>query len=308
MQQAPPQQMPTDQPPAKGTGDYLSELSSATEKYLVEHPDAAEILEAQIEPKAEKIASYIADKPYLQQKLADLVDYSPSRWLLMQEIPQVRARRAIHPNLRDAPYDPKAAHPKARDPYEWARNGVLQGICFSGGGIRSATLNLGVLQGLAEHRILNHFDYLSSVSGGGYIHEWFAAWIKREEQERKERAKQTGSPEKYVQGSGFEEVKKRLVPLPSTQDYPTHPEPIRWLRRYSNYLTPQKGLFTGDTWVAVAIWLRNTFPQSTYFDFRPFLPVAAPLSDRNVDPRLAPSLLDCRVSATFSGSGAHHRL
>ncbi|MBZ5682592.1 MAG: acyltransferase [Acidobacteriia bacterium] len=138
----------------------------------------------------------------------------------------------------------------------------MQGICFSGGGIRSATFNLGVLQGLANLRDekfgnLNHFDYLSSVSGGGYIHEWFAAWIKREEHHQKEKSKQTKS--EYVPGSGFREVEKRLVPLPSTADYPAHPEPIRWLRRYSNYLTPQKGLFTGDTWVAVAIWLRNTF-------------------------------------------------
>jgi hypothetical protein len=31
------------------------------------------------------------------------------------------------------------------------------------------------------------------------------------------------------------------------------------LRRYSNYLTPQRGLFTGDTWAAIAIWARNTF-------------------------------------------------
>src|SRR5712692_10882005 len=61
------------------------------------------------------------------------------------------------------------------------------------------------------------------------------------------------------QECALKEVQKRLVPLPSDQDSPAHPEPIRWLRRYSNYLTPQKGLLTGDTWVAVAIWFRNTF-------------------------------------------------
>jgi hypothetical protein len=26
---------------------------------------------------------------------------------------------------------------------------------------------------------LDQFDYLSSVSGGGYIHSWLAAWLKR---------------------------------------------------------------------------------------------------------------------------------
>ncbi|HAN48811.1 MAG TPA: hypothetical protein DCQ20_08060, partial [Nitrospira sp.] len=43
------------------------------------------------------------------------------------------------------------------------------GLCFSGGGIRSATFGLGVLQSLARLQLLNKFDYLSTVSGGGYI-------------------------------------------------------------------------------------------------------------------------------------------
>src|SRR5947209_17818155 len=104
---------------------------------------------------------------------------------------------------------------------------------------------------------LDHFDYLSSVSGGGYIHEWLAAWIKREEQEQQRLAPVATPPKTYTPGMGIREVQKRLVPLPSDKDSPAHPEPIRWLRRYSNYLTPQKGLFTADTSVAIAIWLRN---------------------------------------------------
>ena len=43
------------------------------------------------------------------------------------------------------------------------------GLALSGGGIRSATFNLGVLQALARLDILRRFDYLSTVSGGGYI-------------------------------------------------------------------------------------------------------------------------------------------
>lgn len=52
-------------------------------------------------------------------------------------------------------------------------------LCFSGGGIRSATFNLGILQGLARHGFLDKFDYLSTVSGGGYIGSWLSAWINR---------------------------------------------------------------------------------------------------------------------------------
>ncbi len=43
------------------------------------------------------------------------------------------------------------------------------GLALSGGGIRSATFNLGVLQSLARLGILPRMDYLSTVSGGGYI-------------------------------------------------------------------------------------------------------------------------------------------
>ena len=43
------------------------------------------------------------------------------------------------------------------------------GLALSGGGIRSATTGLGLLQELAALRLLPVVDYLSTVSGGGYI-------------------------------------------------------------------------------------------------------------------------------------------
>jgi len=43
------------------------------------------------------------------------------------------------------------------------------GLALSGGGIRSATFCLGVLRALARNKVLHRFDYLSTVSGGGYI-------------------------------------------------------------------------------------------------------------------------------------------
>jgi hypothetical protein len=45
----------------------------------------------------------------------------------------------------------------------------LSGLALSGGGIRSASFCLGVLQSLSYNRWLKQIDYLSSVSGGGYI-------------------------------------------------------------------------------------------------------------------------------------------
>jgi hypothetical protein len=66
-------------------------------------------------------------------------------------------------------------------------------LCLSGGGIRSASFCLGVLEGLARisrnpklnppapHRggLLDELDYLSTVSGGGYIGSWLMSWTYR---------------------------------------------------------------------------------------------------------------------------------
>ena len=43
------------------------------------------------------------------------------------------------------------------------------GLALSGGGIRSSAMCLGVLQALNHHDLIGRIDYLSTVSGGGYI-------------------------------------------------------------------------------------------------------------------------------------------
>ncbi len=57
--------------------------------------------------------------------------------------------------------------PEERHPVK--RPGDVWGICCSGGGIRSAAYNLGALQVLREYGVLGQADYMTSVSGGGYI-------------------------------------------------------------------------------------------------------------------------------------------
>ncbi len=53
----------------------------------------------------------------------------------------------------------------------------LVAVAFSGGGIRSATVNLGVLQALEERGLMKQVDMLSSVSGGGYIASCYS-WLR----------------------------------------------------------------------------------------------------------------------------------
>jgi hypothetical protein len=54
------------------------------------------------------------------------------------------------------------------------------GIALSGGGIRSATINLGILKTLNKFGILQQADYLSTVSGGGYTHAFVQGTAKKE--------------------------------------------------------------------------------------------------------------------------------
>ena len=124
----------------------------------------------------------------------------------------------------------------------------LNALCLSGGGIRSAAFALGVIQALAIHprkgsgtavgsagdSLLAKFDYLSTVSGGGYIGGWLSAWVGR---------------------AGFAATWPKLADRRATPEH--EPEEIAWLRRYSNYLTPKLGLMSADTWAAIALFLRN---------------------------------------------------
>lgn len=193
----------------------------------------------------------------LQQQLAYLVGYTPGKWLLQQEIPAIEDSRRIRlkqaSSHRAADTDSASAcaesYRPGSDPYVWSRDsGRLRGLCLSGGGIRSATFNLGVLQGMAKRDLLRSFDYLSSVSGGGYIHQWLAAWMMREEAHAAASGK-----------TGLDAVTQELIPQPTPGCAPYAPEPLKWLRQYSNYLTPQMGAFSADLWVTISIWLRNTF-------------------------------------------------
>lgn len=53
----------------------------------------------------------------------------------------------------------------------------LVGLALSGGGVRSAAFNLGVLQAFFSNGLLRSIDYLSTVSGGGYIGSWFSSRV-----------------------------------------------------------------------------------------------------------------------------------
>src|ERR1035441_8946887 len=92
-------------------------------------------------------------------------------------------------------------------------------------------------QGLAELGLLPFIDYLSTVSGGGYIGSWLHGVIRN---------KYLGDPT-----AAQPELNPRRVPGEAADD------PITFLRKYSNYLAPQLGLFSPDFWTIGAVWIRN---------------------------------------------------
>jgi len=142
---------------------------------------------------------------------------------------------------------PKKKDGISRKQAERVHAGTLRSaLCLSGGGIRSATFNLGILQGLARHGLLDEFDYLSTVSGGGFIGGWLSAWICRQ-----------GMPNVMSQ------LRARANPMQPD------PKPVEYLRIYSNYLSPQPGLLSADTWTLVASILRNL--MLTWLVFLPVL-------------------------------------
>ena len=63
------------------------------------------------------------------------------------------------------------------------------GLAFSGGGIRSATFNLGLVQGLAKYGILPWVDYLTSVSGGGFTAACMTTLLSMDKKTEKEKGK-----------------------------------------------------------------------------------------------------------------------
>jgi hypothetical protein len=126
-------------------------------------------------------------------------------------------------------------------------------LCLSGGGIRSATFCLGVIQALAafdvksgtiradqghpgapKDALLGRFHYLSTVSGGGYMGSWLSAWRFYDD---------------------FPKVRDELIGRPDGPD--VEPPEVSWLRAYSNYLTPRVGIGSADAWTAIALYARN---------------------------------------------------
>jgi hypothetical protein len=110
---------------------------------------------------------------------------------------------------------------RRRAQYQLPGTVYATGLALSGGGIRSATFSLGVLIALARRNLLPQFDYLSTVSGGGYLGSFISAFL-------------VSSPD--ADGIGLE---RHQLPFRRTEG---EAAAIRHLRQNSKYLA------TGSAW------------------------------------------------------------
>lgn len=84
------------------------------------------------------------------------------------ELEEIQSRReAGHPQQATAPLR-----------NETSTQNNLIGLACSGGGIRSASFSLGVIQYLIANKLFGAIDYLSTVSGGGYTGSCISALAK----------------------------------------------------------------------------------------------------------------------------------
>ena len=109
--------------------------------------------------------------------------------------------------------------------------GEATALCLSGGGIRSAAFCLGVVQGLARMGVLKQFHYLSTVSGGGYIGGYLSARLRALDWNA------DALQQELKQGGNAPWLTR--------------------LRQSGNFLTPQLGLFSLDTWTGLTLYTRN---------------------------------------------------
>jgi Patatin-like phospholipase len=112
------------------------------------------------------------------------------------------------------------------------------GLCLSGGGIRSATFCLGIVQVLARQGLLPQFDYLSTVSGGGYLGSFLTSYL--------------GTPESCLKPSKDDKFSKVEMEAAIKRVFLTEngceSDAVRHLRNNSRYL------LDGGLWARVKIF------------------------------------------------------
>jgi hypothetical protein len=117
---------------------------------------------------------------------------------------------------------------------------TLIGLALSGGGIRSATTNLGVLQALSRMGILPLVDYISTVSGGGYIGACLSSLLSPARPGR-------DAPAEAAQPERSPAFTTAWESFPFNPGHPDGQSQIDHLRTHGTFLITRMGLFARET-------------------------------------------------------------
>ena len=163
------------------------------------------------------------------------------------------------PGARGADFPILEENRPADEPWIAFRAADVMGLALSGGGIRSATFNLGLLEGLHRLDLLRLFDYLSTVSGGGYVGGFWSEWMARRRDKLpplahetdESRQRRTVPPEEL-----FPPIRRQAPPPGTTIES----DPERHLREFSEFLAPRWGFFEVETWTALVAAFAGLLP------------------------------------------------
>ncbi len=112
----------------------------------------------------------------------------------------------------------------------------LSGLAISGGGIRSASFGLGVMQALVANRLLSKIDYMSTVSGGGYIGSALT-WALYQDKKKKYGT----TPEDFPLGKKVT-FSDTTDPNKKKSSFQEDNKLLDFIRLHGSYLTPTKKL------------------------------------------------------------------
>ncbi len=205
-------------------------------KFRVHGVEALRVVDASVFPD---IPGYFLVTPtyMISEKAADTLQEAEARFPVRLESEEAKAVYLRRQNKNLRPEKEAAAAARASVLSEKLPENTI-GLALSGGGIRSATFCLGILQALAKKNRLRDIDFLSTISGGGYIGSFLGRLFMRKI------------------------VTRSADPVGTVQDIlsDNHSAPINWLRSTANYIKGAGGQDTGNIY---AVLMRNLF--SIYF-------------------------------------------
>jgi choline dehydrogenase-like flavoprotein len=199
------------------------------------------VVDASIFPKIP--GYFIVTNVYMaSEKAADVIlkDARPSSETYPYEFRkhEVRALQTRREEVNKDPGHRPAVVPEPLQGDRWSSD--VTGLALSGGGIRSATFNLGLLQALARVHCLRRVDFLSTVSGGSYIGSFLGRFFDRL------RSEPFATGQRGSVYPAAERVEHELVACDSQE--------VAWLRKNGNYIAPSGN---GDVQFDLAVLIRN---------------------------------------------------